>query len=194
LKLSVTGRHLAVTDAVREGISKRVRRLDRILNDSAVSAQCILARERQMFVCELTVHARGDHMLHGVGRHARLPSAVAAAVEKVGQQAARLSDRWKKRRRTGRPARAAALVVEPAPERSGLFGAPRAGSVDGAQGRPRVVRNRLRAVKPMSLDDALLAMSDAHQNFLVFRRAESDAVAILYRRPDGDFGLIEPEG
>ena len=60
--------------------------------------------------------------------------------------------------------------------------------------KPRVVRTRSRAVKPMSLDDALLALSDASQNFLVFRNADSDGVAILYRRPDGDFGLIEPEG
>ncbi|HXU88973.1 MAG TPA: HPF/RaiA family ribosome-associated protein, partial [Methylomirabilota bacterium] len=148
------------------------------LNDSAVSAQCIVGRERQQFVVELTVHARGDHMLHGVGRHPRLPSAVVAAVEKVSQQAARLSDRWKTRRRTSRPVRAAALIAEPVPEVRG----------------PRVVRSRTQAVKPMSLDDALLTLSGSQQNFLVFRNAESDAVGILYRRPDGDFGLIEPEG
>ena len=59
---------------------------------------------------------------------------------------------------------------------------------------PRVVRTRTRAVKPMSLDDALLTLSGGPQNFLVFRNAESDGVAILYRRPDGDYGLIEPEG
>jgi putative sigma-54 modulation protein len=46
----------------------------------------------------------------------------------------------------------------------------------------------------MSLDDALLTLSGGPLNFLVFRKADSDGVAILYRRPDGDFGLIEPEG
>jgi putative sigma-54 modulation protein len=46
----------------------------------------------------------------------------------------------------------------------------------------------------MSLDDALLTLSGGPQSFLVFRNAESDGVAILYRRPDGDYGLIEPEG
>jgi putative sigma-54 modulation protein len=178
LKLTVTGRHVTVSDAVRDGISRKVHRLDRVLNDSAVSAQCIVGRERQLFVVELTVHARGDHMLHGVGRHTRLPSAVLAAVEKVSQQAVRLSDRWKTRRRTSRPVRAAALIAEPLPEVRG----------------PRIVRSRSQAVKPMSLDDALLTLSGSQQNFLVFRNAESDAVGILYRRPDGDFGLIEPEG
>lgn len=179
MKLSVTGRHVTVSDAVREAISRKVRRLDRVLNDSAVSAQCVVARERQQFICELTVHARGDHMLHAVGRHQRLPTAVVSAVEKVGQQAHRLSDRWKTRRRgRNRPVRAAALVADSPPERSG----------------PRIVRTRSTAVKPMSLDDALLTLSGGPQNFLVFRKADSDGVAILYRRPDGDFGLIEPEG
>ncbi len=120
-----------------------------------------------------------------MGRHAKLPAAVAAAVDKVGQQAHRLSDRWKTRRRPGRQTRAGALVVEPAPERPAAF--------DSAQARARVVRTGTRGVKPMTLDDALLALSDGPKSFLVFRNADSDGVAILYRRPDGDFGLIEPE-
>lgn len=189
MKLTVTGRRVAVSDAAREAIVRKVRRLDRVLNDSAVSAQCVIAQERQQFVCELTVHARGDHTLHAVARHDRMPSAVLAAVEKVSQQAHRLSDRWKTRRRPGRQTRAAALGVEP---QAGLLDA-QDRSFDGPN-RPRVVRTRNRAVKPMSLDDALLTLSDGSQSFLVFRNADSDGVAILYRRPDGDFGLIEPEG
>lgn len=189
MKLTVTGRRVAVSDAAREAIVRKVRRLDRVLNDSAVSAQCVIAQERQQFVCELTVHARGDHTLHAVARHDRMPSAVLAAVEKVSQQAHRLSDRWKTRRRPGRQTRAAALGVEP---QAGLLDA-QDRSFDAGQNRPRVVRTRNRAVKPMSLDDALLTLSDGSQSFLVFRNADSDGVAILYRRPDGDFGLIEPE-
>ena len=101
MTLTVTGRHLTVTETTRADITRKLQRLHRVLNDSAVSAQCILARERQVFVCELTLHARGDHMLHAVGRHARLPAAVTSAVEKVSQQAHKLSDRWKTRRRSG---------------------------------------------------------------------------------------------
>lgn len=187
MKLTVTGRRVAVSDATREAITRKIRRLDRVLNDSAVSAQCVIAQERQQFICELTVHARGDHMLHAVGRHGRLLSAVVASVEKVGQQAHKLSDKWKTRRRAGGNSRGAGLVTDAAPTE-------RAASPDGARAKPRVVRTRSRAVKPMSLDDALLALSDGSQNFLVFRNADSDGVAILYRRPDGDFGLIEPEG
>jgi putative sigma-54 modulation protein len=176
MKLTVTGRHVAVTDAIRTEITRKLRRLERLLNDSAVSAQCIVGRERQTFLCELTVHARGDHMLHGVGRDTRLSAAVALAVEKVGQQASRLTDRWKTRRRS-----------------SGRAGLPATVTEAPAGTAPRVVRSRDYAVKPMSVEDAMLELSAGSRVFLVFRHASSERVAVLFRRPDGHFGLIEPE-
>ena len=178
MKLSITGRHLAVTEAARQQIDTKLERLERLLSGSAVSAQCVLSQQRGLFVCELTVHARGDHMLHALGRDAQLPRAVTLAAERVGQQAQKLKDRWKTRRRTPENGAARLPVIERPPR-------PDSG--------PRVIRSRSSAVKPMTLDDAMLALSDGAQSFLVFRHAPSDAVAILYRRPDGHFGLIEPE-
>ena len=179
MKLFVTGRQVTVTDAIRQEIDKRHARLARVLNDSAVSAQYIVARERGRFVAELTVHARGDHMLHGVGRHTVLGTAVGAAVDKVAQQAAKLADRWKTRRKDGRRREAPveSLAAAPGPE------APAS----------RVIRARQPPVRPMSLDDAVLALSAGDRPFFVFRHDASNAVAVLYRRPDGHFGLIEPE-
>src|SRR5262245_46786372 len=98
MKLTVTGRHLVISDTDRAQLTKKVAHLERILNDSAVSAVCVVARERQDLVCELTVHARGNHMLHGVGKNRRLTAAATLAVERVSQQAQRLTDRWKTKR------------------------------------------------------------------------------------------------
>lgn len=183
MKLSVTGRHLTVAAATRHEIAKKLSRLERFLNDSAVSAQCVVAQERQAFVCEITVHARGDHMLHGVGKDARLSMAITAAAERVTQQAKKLSDRWKTRRKEGRGRAEAALndteaaiVLTPAAQ------------------APRVIRSRGAAVKPMTLDDAVLALSsDTARPFIVFRQASTETIAVLFRRPDGHYGLIEPE-
>jgi putative sigma-54 modulation protein len=176
MKLTVTARQVALTDAVRAQIHRRLDRLDRLLNGHIVSAQCVVGRERAAFVCELTVHARGDHMLHGLGSDGRLPTAVARAVEKVVQQGQRLADRWKTRRRGSRPRAGAAAEPETA-----------------AAERPRLIRTRGYEVKPMSLDDAVLTLETAGHPFLVFRHAASEQMAILYRRPDGHYGLIEPE-
>jgi putative sigma-54 modulation protein len=180
MKLIVTGRHLTVSDSIRNDIGRKLRKLERLLGDSAVSAQCILGRDGNQSICELTVHARGDHMLHGVGRHARMPAAVTAAVDKVQQQAQKLKGRWKSRRRSAAPA----SVTTPS-----AAGPARAGETPA-----RVIRARPAGAKPMSVDDAILALAVEKRPFLVFRDATSDDLAIIYKRPDGHYGLVEPEG
>jgi len=177
MKLTVTGRHVAVTEAIRTDITKKMGRLHRVLNNSAVSGQCVVSRERQSFICELTVHVSGDHMLHAVGRDTRLAVAVSQAVEKVDQQAHKVADRWKTRKRangSGPRRRVTAPEAEP-----GVT--------------PRVVRSRDYAIKPMNVEDAVLELSAGARPFLVFRQAASERIAVLFRRPDGHFGLIEPE-
>jgi putative sigma-54 modulation protein len=178
MKLTITGRHLEIPDAARQQIDRKLKYLERLLNDSVVSAQCVLSQERGMYVCEVTVHARQDHTLHGLGRHAQVARAVTLAADKVAQQAQRLKDRWKTRRRT--------------PNGAGPRTVPAGERVPSDAG-PRVIKSRRSAVKPMTLDDAMLSLSGGAQSFLVFRDAASDGVTILYRRPDGNYGLIEPE-
>ena len=177
MKLTVTGRHIELSPLVRQQIQTRFTRLERLLNDSAVSAQCIVTRERQGIVCEITLHARGDHMLVAVGRHERILTAVGAAIEKVKQQAQRLSDRWKTERRRG--TKLVALVTT-APKKPVDKPKPNA-----------VVRARRYAVKSLEIDEAVERMGSAA--FLVFRQAASGRVAVIFRRPDGKVGLIEPE-
>jgi putative sigma-54 modulation protein len=182
MKILVTGRHVTITDAVRASIGRKLQRFERLLHSGAVSAQCIIAKERETHVCELTVHARGDHLLHAVGRDPNVGTAVGAAIEKVAQQAARLSDRWKTRRRTDRPE---------TPERAA---GPREDATEPAVDQaPRVIRTRPTAVKPMSVDDAALEFAADNRPFLIFRDAASERLAMLYRRADGHFGLIDLE-
>jgi putative sigma-54 modulation protein len=176
MKLTVTGRRMAVTEATRQQIDRRVRRLERLLQHRAVSAQCIVSEERQRTMCELTVQVAGGSPLHGLGRDARLMTAVGMAVEKVAQQAAKLTDRQRTRRRSAR-----GIPAPAAPE------APKASSP-----RARVIRANSADLKPMSLDDAVLALEGSSQTFLLFRLSTSERMAVLFRRDDGHFGLIEP--
>lgn len=179
MQLAVTGRHLVVTDAVRHQIERKLAKLDRLLRDSAVSAQCVLAQERRYAVCELTVHARGDHALVGVGKDARMAVAISNAVDKVTQQAQRLVDRWKTRRRAGSKPEAELPV---------------AAAMDGsAARRPRVIRSRGHIIRAMTVDDAAVELDRSQQPVLVFRRASTDAIAVVFRRPDGHVGLIDTE-
>jgi ribosomal subunit interface protein len=100
MKITVTGHQLEVSEATRALIGRKLGRIERVLDKGAVSARCTASRERGQYVFEATLHARADHMLHGVGRSTRLATAVAGAFDKVSLQAERLADRWKTRRRT----------------------------------------------------------------------------------------------
>jgi putative sigma-54 modulation protein len=70
-----------------------------------------------------------------------------------------------------------------------------AGDHDGGApaAAPRIVRANRYAVKPMSIEDAAMRLDEVDDAFLVFRNADDDAVNILYRRKDGNIGLIEPD-
>lgn len=184
MQLTVTGRRLTVSDATRRQIHQKVRRLERLLGDAAISLQCVIARERAGSICELTLHASGDHVMHAEGRHARVETAITTAVAKLDQQAQKLKDRWKTRRRAAKRATVG--------RRTTTRSVPVVDTDASRPFVPRIIRSRRQAVKPLTIDDAALALDDSPKEFLVFRQADSGAVAILYRRPDGHLGLIEP--
>ncbi|MHB8918204.1 MAG: sigma 54 modulation/S30EA ribosomal C-terminal domain-containing protein, partial [Desulfocucumaceae bacterium] len=56
----------------------------------------------------------------------------------------------------------------------------------------RVVRTKRFAIKPMAIDEAVLQMNLLGHSFFVFSNAETEQVNVVYKRKDGNFGLIEP--
>jgi putative sigma-54 modulation protein len=177
MRLDITGRHVEITAPIRQLIARRLGRLERMLNDAAVSAIITLTREKYRVRTEIAVHTKGDHVLRGNGEGNALPLSLRMATEKLEQQAQKLKGKWAERKRQGAGSRVPAQAREP-----------------GAAA-PRIVRATRYAVKPMSIEDAALRVDGGSggETFIVFRNAETDAVSILYRRKDGNLGLIEPD-
>jgi putative sigma-54 modulation protein len=161
MRLDITGRHVEVTTGLRQLVGRRLARMERVLNDAALSAQVILTKEKYRHQTEIVIHTRGDHILRGNGEGTGWPLSVRLAAGKIEQQAQTLKGKWNGRKRKS------------------------AGT--------RIARATRYAVKPMSVDDAALRVDGGPETFVVFRNAETDAVSILYRRKDGNLGLIEPE-
>src|SRR6185312_2877049 len=174
MRLDITGRHVEITAPVQQLITKRLSRLERLLNDAAVSAIITLSKEKYRLRTEIAVHTKGDHVLRGNGEGNAWAISIRQATQKIEQQAQTLKGKWDGRKRKSAP-----RVVQPA-----------SGEVVSVR---RIVRNTRYAVKPMSLEDAALRVDGDAEAFVVFRNAETDAVSILYRRKDGNLGLIEPE-
>ena len=117
MTLTVTGKHVEIKPGTRDLIARKLRRVSRLLNDSIVSVQCILTVERQQAVCDVTLHARGDHMLHGLGKHTAMRGAIAAAMAKIEPQAEKLAGKWKTRRKTRTPVTRPVAAELPAPRK-----------------------------------------------------------------------------
>jgi putative sigma-54 modulation protein len=182
MRLELTGRHLAITPAIRALVEDRLDYTLRLLNDSAVSAHVVLTREKARIRAEVTLHARRERFLHSEATGQSVELALNAAADKIDHQAQKLKGKRDGRKRRGPSAVKAGTGVPETP-------APR------AAGRPRrrIIRARQYAVKPMSVEDAAVEIDDAADGLIVFRNSATDVVTVLFRRPDGNLGLIEPE-
>ena len=123
--------------------------------------------------------------MHGVGRAATHHAAIDEVIDKLERQAVDLKERPRLRSRPGPKA-------DPPRDgrRHGGHGAPgrsRAGR------EPRIVKVKRFAIEPMFEEDAVSRMEELGHDFFVFVNAENERIAVLYRRSDGDYGLIEPD-
>jgi putative sigma-54 modulation protein len=176
MRLDISGRHLAVTAATRTFAEQRLAHTLKLLNNSAVSAHVSLEKERGRIRAEVSLHVKHEHFLHGAGTGPDAQSAISAAADRVERQAEKLKGKWSGRRRR-----------LPVPTDGA---APR---TPAANGKRRIIRARRYAVKPMSIEDAAAEIGESNDAVIVFRNSMSDTVTVLYRRPDGHLGLIEPE-
>jgi putative sigma-54 modulation protein len=196
MRLELTGRHVTITPGIRRLIEQRLAPMLRLLNDNAVSAQVVLTREKARVNAELTLHARGEHFLHGEASGHDVAGAFSAAADKVERQVRNLKSRWNKGKRQGVSAAKAASAT-PRPVRGARAfstGGSAAARRTAAEPRAmRIVKARRYEVKPMSVDEAALEVADGDDVFLVFRNAATDSINVLFRRADGNLGLIEPE-
>jgi putative sigma-54 modulation protein len=174
MRLTLTGRHVEITPALNRLVERKMARLVRVLNTRAVSGQVELWPEKFRHVVEVHVHARGGHMLKGRAVATSWDEALSQAVDRLIQQGQKLKGKWEERRHEARPVKR--TIAEPRE-------AARAG---------RIVRARRYPVRPMTVEEAALAVPEGPDAFLVFRNAETDVVSVVFRRKDGDIGLIEP--
>ena len=175
MRVDITGRHIDITPGLRQLIDKSLARMERLLNDRAVSATVVLTKEKYRHKTEIVVHAKGDHILSGIGEGNTWPLSVHKGAAKIEHQAQKLKSRWtegKRQRKSG--SAASALPPEAAPA-------------------PRVVRKTRYAVKPMSIEDAVQRLESVPEAFVVFRNVGTDVLSVLFRRKDGNLGLIEPD-
>lgn len=189
MQLQVKGKGLSVTDALFDHAEQKLEKLARILPpwDEATSVELELSVERNpkiecAQIAEVTVRTKGP-VLRVRESAEDMYTAIDQAAHKLERQARRYRDR-RKGHHAQRP-----MDAMPEPEA-------RTATVteDVADDRtPKLVKSKSFEMKQMGPEDAALAMDMLNHDFYVFRNDEDGQVNVVYRRRDGDYGLIAPE-
>jgi putative sigma-54 modulation protein len=166
----VTGRHIDVTDALRDHAVEKTlhacRRLDKI-----TSAHITFAVEKYRHITEVVVQAHGS-TLRGKEETGDMYSSIDQAMSKIESQAKRLKEKIKDKKRQDE---------RESPEFE-----------EEAVDSPRVIESEAFAVKPLMIDDAVQELQGSPHIFIAFRNAKTNEVNVLFKRNDGHFGLIQP--
>jgi putative sigma-54 modulation protein len=180
MRTIVKGKNVEVPDRVRTYAERKLHRLERLLDDRT---DAIVEFSNEMHrsasdahIAEVTLVIDGRTLRsHAVG--ISYQAALDDVVDKVERQAV---DYKEKPRLRARPEEEKRILRDIAD-----------GTADPGHER-RIVKTKRFAIEPMFEEDAVAAMEELGHQFYVFVNAETERVAILYARKDGDLGMIEP--
>jgi putative sigma-54 modulation protein len=180
MKLEIVGRNLQIDDSLRAFVDQKAKKLARLL-DAASEIRVTLALEKFSHVAELHAIDRGDILQAREETAGSFQDAVTGLIEKAAQQARRAHERQRsKKRRTLRAQERWPVEVLD-------------GRSIGGGGRPTVIETIDLEIKPMAVEEAVLALEDSDYGFVVFHDSGRNRLSVLYRRKDKNYGLISPE-
>ena len=174
MNVHFTARQTALTPEVKDYCQKRLERLKKLIR-FPFDADIILSVQRNRSKAEVHIKAKGGgtvvveetpDMIHSLNQ----------AFDSLEKRLKKEKEKYRERKRRG------------GRERKGFVP-----TVEPEEGEIRVLRSPLYAVKPMTVEEALIQFEAKNKEVLVFRKEETEAWAVLFRRKDGHVGLVEPE-
>jgi len=174
MNVHYTARKAALTPEIQAYCEKRLSRL-RNLVDDVLDLNVILNVQKNRNKAEINLRAKGRGLVV-VEETLDMMDSLNRAFDNLETKVRKERAKWReKKRRGGRERKALAPVLEaPEPEK-------------------RVIRSGHYSLKPMSLEEALVQIDIKNKEVFLFRREGTEEWAVLYRRKDGHYGLVEPE-
>ena len=182
--VKVTGRHLQITPAISDYITKKIEGLH-LDYPKIIEAHVILEVVKYRHSAEVVLVCSNHITIEAREETNDMYAAIDAVVDKVGRQMRKYKTRLMRNHRPRKDIvhHLEEHVIEQEPVELD-------DEEDGAH-HP-VVRSERYPVKPMYIDEAVLQLEMSHRQFIVFLNARSTRMNVLYRRKSGEFGLIEP--
>ena len=186
MQLLVHGRNVEVTDWIREYVNKKVGRLERYLNQVS-DARIELSKHDtraadDRFTAQLTIWSNGQ-VMRAEESTADILVSIDATVEKMSQQIRR----FKGRRYQARRRQSAAAVAE-----AQLVSELVSDEEDLEEEVGKIIRRKEFILQPLDEDEAVAQMELLGHDFFVYYDVDVKAVNVVYRRRDGQYGLLQP--
>jgi putative sigma-54 modulation protein len=190
MQLVIKGRNMEVNDRLREYVEKKIGKMNKFLPD-AQEIRVELAEEKsrkasEREVVQVTVRSNGT-LLRAEERNSDIYAAIDAVADKLHGQINRFKGKRRRKIERAQVAQVEALETEylsaataPVTEEEDLF-------------EGQIVRTKRFSMTPMSEEEAIDQMELLGHDFFVFYNAAIDGINVLYRRSDGNFGLLQPE-
>jgi len=179
MRIIVKGKNMEVTDALQRYAEKKVEKLEKYFQNikEAIVTQ---STQRNWHIVEVMLEGDGI-VLRGEVRSDSMYASIDQVVEKLEKQVKRFKSKLTERVHPDEPPKelAAQIPIMPPEPIEEL--------------PPRIVRTKRFPLDPMSPDEAAMQMEMLGHNFFMFMNADTEQVNVIYRRQDGDYGLLEPE-
>lgn len=172
MAITVRGKNIEVTPALKDYVSKRIGKVTKYF-DVLGEITAVLTVEKGRHIVEVTVPVNGI-LLRGEEATTDMYTSIDLVIEKLEKQIEKYRTRLSRRMREG------SFRTELVP-------------TSVTEEEIRVVKTKRFPVKPMDMEEAIMQMNLINHDFYVFINSESEDVNVVYRRKDGQYGLIEPE-
>lgn len=185
MNLQVKGRNIAVTDALHAYVEEKLVKLGKNLNSASTMEVELFVEKNPSIadnqVAEATIFTKGP-VLRAKGASADMYASIDLVESKLGRQVKKYRSKL-----TSHDAHVRGSIPPDA-----ILQMPEPSEVEEEEDGPHIVKLKSFDIKPMSAEEAALQLELIGHDFFVFRNSESNDTSVIYRRRDGNYGLIEP--
>ena len=174
MQVIITGKNVDLTDALKGYVEKKVKRLEKYLEEP-ITVQVVLSSEKFRRIADLTISSKSG-VFHGSEESHDMYTSIDKVIDTMEITLRRRKEKMKDAKGRVRPGSGQEFVEAP----------------EAAVREPEVIEERVDS-KPMSVEEAVLQLDALGRDFLAFINAATGRMNVIYKRRDGNYGLIVPE-
>lgn len=186
LPITVTGRHVSITEAMRDYAHKKVQGLH-LDYPKIIEAKVILDVQKNRQIAEIILFCANHITIEADTETGDVYSAIDETISKIARRMRKHKTRLLKSHRPRRQESIRTL------EEHVFSAAAELPEDDDAEIQPYIVHKENYQVRPLFTDEAIMQLELSERSFVVFQNAKNDQLTVLFRRRDGDYGMILPE-